>query len=318
MEGACMKALVILSFFGIGFLCAGRGEEPRQLWLVLGAPGEESFVSDFAAQAEAWRAAAERAGDVSVREIRDRAALETACHSAAVNSSPELWVVLVGHGTFDGRTAKFNFEGPDVSAAECADWLRGRTGPLMFVHTGECSGPFVPAMSGKERVVITATQSGSEVVTTRFGGFLAKAWAEEAADLDRDGTVSLLEAFLVASGRTTEFYEQRRRLVTEHALLDDNGDGKGTRADWFDGLRVVRKSADGALADGRRARGIVLVPGEADRGLGGEQRARRARLEEEVEALRGRRQEMGDEAWYDALEAKLLELGALRHGKLIP
>jgi len=170
---------------------------------------------------------------------------------------------------------------------------------------------FPPALSGKDRVVITATQSGSEVVTTRFGGYLAEAWDDPAADLNRDGAVSLLEAFLVASGRTQEFYETERRLASEHALIDDHGDGKGTRADWFEGLRVVRKSTDGAAADGGRARKIHLVPGPADRGLTAEQRARRDQLEEEIEALRGRRAELGDEPWYDALEAKLLELGKL-------
>ena len=298
--------------FALSVAAGSSAAEPRQLWLVLGAPGEESFAADFAAQTASWRAAAEVAGDLQVREIRDRAALQAACLSPAASQTPELWIVLIGHGTFDGRIAKFNLEGPDVAASELAEWLRPRVGSLAVIHTGECSSPFLPPLAGPDRVIITATQSGSEVVTTRFGGRLAQAWLDPAADLDRDGAISLLEAFLIASGRTTEFYEQRGRLVSEHALLEDNGDGKGTRADWFEGLRVVRKSADGAAPDGGRARGMTLAPSASDRGLSAEQRARRARMEAEIETLRGRRAEMGDAAWYDAVEAVLLELGKLR------
>ena len=37
-----------------------------------------------------------------------------------------------------------------------------------------------------------------------------------------------LEAFLFASRKTTEFYKAENRLATEHALIEDNGDGLGT------------------------------------------------------------------------------------------
>lgn len=291
------------------------GPLPRQLWLVIGAPGEERFADDFGQQAELWKAEAGRAGDLEVREFRGREAFEAACRVQEIDSWAELWIVLIGHGTYDGRTAKFNLEGPDVAAAELADWLSTRKRPLVIVHTGECSGPFLPPLSGAGRVVITATQSGSEVVATRFGGSLAKAWRDPIADLNRDGAISVLEAFLVGAQGTRQFYERDRRLMPEHALIDDNGDGKGTRPEWFEGLRVVKKSTDGAVPDGGLARRLHLVPGPADQGLSAEQRARRDELEGEIEALRERREEMGDEAWYRELERKFLELGSLLGGQ---
>jgi len=111
----------------LGLIAWAGAAEPRQLWLVLGAPGEEMFAKDFAQQAERWRAGAERAGDSEVLEIGDRSAFERAIHSGEANRSPELWIVLIGHGTFDGRTAKFNLEGPDVSAPNSPDGSkRGR------------------------------------------------------------------------------------------------------------------------------------------------------------------------------------------------
>jgi len=293
-------------------LCA---DEPRLLLLVTGAPGEEAHGEAFAEQARIWAALARSAADFELEEPRDRAALEAVCRADRFRTAPEAWLVLIGHGTDDGRTAKFNLEGPDVAAGELADWISGRTGPLVVVHTGECSGGFVPALSGAGRVVVTATQSGQEVVLPRFGGELAAALGDAAADLDHDGQVSLLEAFLAASGRTAAFYEREGRLASEHALLDDNGDGKGTRADWFEGVRVVRRAAAGEEPDGKRARGLHLVPGPEDRRLTAEQRALRERLEGEVEALREKRAEMGDAAWYDALESLFVRLGELRAGQ---
>jgi hypothetical protein len=94
-------------------------------------------------------------------------------------------------------------------------------------------------------------------------------------------------------------------------LIDDNGDGKGTRADWFEGWRVTRKSAEGAPADGVASARMALVPAPSDRALTKEQRVRRDRLEDEIEALRGLREKMGEKGWYEQLEARFLELGKL-------
>jgi hypothetical protein len=319
MERLGMKARFRSEAVGVlailAMVPAWTADEPRLLLLVTGAPGEASHGKAFADQARAWSALAGAAGDFEIREPRGREELQEACRSGRFRAAPEVWIVLVGHGTDDGRTAKFNLEGPDVAAGELSEWIQERTGPLVVVHAGECSGGFVPALSGPGRVVVTATQSGHEVVLPRFGGELAAALGDAAADLDQDGQVSVLEAFLAASARTAAFYEREGRLASEHALLDDNGDGKGTRADWFEGVRVVRRAADGEEADGKRARGLHLVPGAEDRKLTAEQRALRERLEAEVEALRGKRGEMGDAAWYDALEALFVRLGELRGGQ---
>jgi hypothetical protein len=309
----CIMAILSIAAWALGAE-SGEPQAKRLLWLVMGAPGEERFARDFAAQADLWKKEAARAGDVDLREILGREALQAACSSDEGRRSPELWIVLIGHGTFDGRVAKFNLEGPDVAAQELAVWLSARTQPLVLIHTGECSGPFLPALSAKNRVIVTATQSGSEVVATRFGGHFAAAMGEPLSDLNRDGAVSVLEAFLVGAQRTAEFYEQDRRLLSEHALIDDTGDGKGTRADWFEGGRATRKSLDGAAADGVRAGRISLVPGPADQGLSGEERLRRDQLEEEIESLRNRRGKMGEKEWYELLEAKFLELGSLLGG----
>src|ERR1019366_7106008 len=128
---------------------------------------------------------------------------------------------------YDGHSTKFNLRGPDISATDLAAALKPCLRPLAVIDCASASGPFINALSGPNRVIITATRSGSEVNATRFGGYLAKAIADPAADLDKDGQTSLLEAFLLASRETQQFYREAGRLATEHALLDDNGDGLG-------------------------------------------------------------------------------------------
>src|SRR4029077_12153134 len=133
-------------------------------------------------------------------------------------------------------------------------------------------------LSGTNRVVITATRSGNELNFTRFGEYFAKALADSRSDLDKDGQVSLLEAFLMASRHVTEFYKTEGRLMTEHALIDDNGDGQGTPADWFRGVRATKKARDGASLDGARANQVHLVLSQGELAVSADVRARRDAL----------------------------------------
>jgi len=90
-------------------------------------------------------------------------------------------------------------------------------------------------LSATNRVIITATRSGNEQNFARFGQYFAEAITSTDADLDKDGQVSLLEAFLIASRRTSEFYKVEGRLATEHALIDDNGTASAHRRIGFTG-----------------------------------------------------------------------------------
>ena len=167
------------------------------------------------------------------------------------------------------------------------------------------------ALSGTNRVVITATRSGYEQNFTRFGGHLAAALDDPAADLDQDGQTSLLESFLSASFRVAEFYKTEGRLATEHPLLDDNGDGLGTPADWFRGLRAVKRPKDRSALDGLRAHQLHLVRSATDDALTPEARRRRDELELAIAALRDTKSSLAEDAYYKRLEPLVLELARL-------
>lgn len=293
--------------------------EPRTtVVVVVGAEGSEEYGEQFRQWAERWQSAAERGQAQCVTigldepgEKPDRDLLQATLAGQAKSSSAPLWLVLIGHGTFDGKTARFNLRGPDVSPAELAPWLSAVQRPLAIIDCTSSSAPFLSALSGENRVVIAATRSGHEYNFARFGDYFSAAIADPRADLDKDDQTSLLEAFLLASAGVKEFYAQDRRLETEHALLDDNGDALGTPADWFQGVRAVKMAKDGAAPDGIRASQWCLVPSQREQELSAEARARRDELEGELARLRQRKGRLSDEEYLRLLEPVLVEIARL-------
>jgi len=296
--------------------------------VVVGAPGTPEYASQFGQWAAQWQAAAAKAGAESItigtsgagggndrerlRAVLAEKAAATAKAPATPNAAREpLWIVLIGHGTSDGREAKFNLRGPDVTDLELAEWLAPIKRPVAVLDCTSASGPFLNRLSGADRVIVTAAKSGHELNFARFGQYIAEAIADPRADLDKDGQVSLLEAFLTASSRVNEYYRTHSQLATEHALLDDNGDKLGTPADWFRGVRATRRAKDGAALDGLRAHQFHLIPSDRERDIPPAVRQRRNQLELSVAALRDEKNKLGADEYYKRLEPLLIELARL-------
>ena len=141
-----------------------------------------------------------------------------------------LLVVLIGHGTFDGTDAKFNLVGPDLESAEWAALIRPLPGLVVVVNTSSASFPFLERLAGprpSSSPPPTRRRSGS---IRSFPEYFIHALIDPTADLDKNGRISVWEAFASASGGVRRHYQQRGQLSTERALLDDNGDGVGNDA----------------------------------------------------------------------------------------
>ncbi len=290
--------------------------------IVTGAAGEEEFGKQFTAWSDAWRKAGNLGGArvISIGAtnaaaagggLTDRERLQGALAAEAKQTEGDLWLVLLGHGTFDGKEAKFNLVGPDLAASDLADWLKPMRRPLAIVDTSSASGAFIKKLSAPGRVIVTATRSGSEENYARFGDYLAAAIIDPLADLDRDGQISLLEAFIAASHKVVEFYRSEGRLATEHALLDDNADGLGTPPDWFRGTRAVKRATEGGAPDGLLAAQLCLVPSDFEKRLTPAQRQRRGELETALARLRDLKSKLTETEYYQQLEPVLLELARL-------
>lgn len=302
-------------------------EPPPQVIVVVGAAGSAEFGDQFQTWAQRWKTAADQGGaecqviglSEQPPESTDRQTLlESLGRLAKPNpdstgTSP-LWLVLIGHGTFDGKTARFNLRGPDLSAAELAAALQPLSVPVAVINCASASGPFVNSLSAPGRVVITATRSGSEYNFARFGDGFSAALIDLAADLDKDEQVSLLEAFLAAAAKVREFYADAGRLATEHPLLDDNGDRLGTPADWFEGVVAVKTAKSGARPDGSFASQWTLVRSAIEQELSSEIRARRDQLEQQLARLRQQKGKLDEDDYLDLIEPVLLELSRLGQG----
>lgn len=161
---------------------------------------------------------------------------------ARLRADDVLLVLLIGHGSFDGTEAKFNLVGPDLSSAEWSALLKPLPGQIVIVDTTAASFPFLEHLAGPRRVVITATDSVGQRFDTIFPEFFVRALTDPAADIDKNGRVSVWEAFTAASLGVRRYYTQRGQLATERALIDDNGDGVGREAggDGTDGSASSR------------------------------------------------------------------------------
>jgi hypothetical protein len=312
----------MLSPFLVIALCgiASGAEDRPCVLIVVGAPGAPEYAAQFRQWADQWQAAAAKAGAESIQigqstesgvSDRDRLQSTLADRSKSKAGREPLWIVLIGHGTYDGREAKFNLRGPDVADVELARWLAPLKRPVVVLNCSSASGPFINRLSGSDRYIITATKSGHETNYARFGEYVTAAITDPRADLDKDGQISLLEAFLTASRRVEEYYRTHSQLASEHALLDDNGDGQGTPADWFHGTRATRHARDGAALDGLRAHQVHLILSDRERGIPAQTRQRRDQLELQIAALRDQKAKLAEDDYYHRLETLLVELGRL-------
>ncbi len=292
--------------------------ETPSIITVLGASGEDAYSTNFLSQVRQWKSISAESharlveiGTDSNPKTNDLTALGDTLRLEPKDGADPLWLILIGHGTFDGHDARFNLRGPDLSAAQLAAWLQPFRRIVVVIDTTSGSAPFINTLSATNRVIISATKSGNELNFARFGQYLAEALSNPASDLDHDGSISLLEIFLAAAARVREFYQTENRLVTEHALIDDNGDQKGTPAEWFRGVRVTQAPKDGSKPDGLLANRIFLKPDPSEQNWTPEVRAGRDRLEDAIQELREKKSAMAETEYLKKLETLLLELAEI-------
>jgi hypothetical protein len=282
--------------------------------IIAGASGEPAYAKQFLQWTLSLRAAL--SGRFGFAEDRLKVLAEKPSDSATapatadevqkvfaslrteLNGDSLLFVFLIGHGSFD-KEAKFNLVGRDLSAAEYNGLFAALpTQRIVILNMASASGEFIKPLAAKGRIVVTATRSGQENNATRFMEYFLVALKATDADADQDGHISVLEAFNYTNRLTAEFYTRAGRLATEHALLDDNGDGVGhgkmeagdgllARATYLDSLSVAQASANVAVAKLIRDR---------------------TRLEGEIAQLIGRKSSMPEADYEKELERLFIEL----------
>jgi hypothetical protein len=293
-----LRLLLLTSFLSV--LSTSAFAQQTHLVVITGVPGDEEHAQKFHKWATTFIDAAKTKDAVPDANITllagtqaTKAGVEKAFADLAsrVKGADAVLVLLLGHGSFNGTQAAFNLPGPDLTVEEWAKLLgRLPAQRVAFVDTSSSSGAFLPAVAAPGRVVITATKTGGERNETQFPEYFVAAFNDPAADRDRNGHVSLAEAFDYAKTKVVQAFQQKGLLLTEHAVMDDGGGGLAAT------LFLGTGRAEGALA--------VDLSDPAMKKLADEKDA----IDQQIAALRLKKSAMA-EAQYDAqLEQLLTEL----------
>ena len=290
----------------------------RYALIVSGAAGGETYAQKY----DKWRVAltktleqtfgyaadrvivlAEADGDGVQKATRENVQRAIGDLRKRITKDDQLLVLLIGHGTsIDGEDAKFNLVGPDLSATEWADLIRPIPGRVVFVDTTGASFPFLGRLAGRGRIVLTATDAAAQQFETVFPEYFVKAFNDPAADLDKNGRVSVWEAFTYASAGVRDWFEQKGQLPTERPLLDDTGAGIGREAQnpGTDGAvaRVTYLEPEPPVALPADAAQAVLVK-------------RRIALEAQFEELKARKESTPPDQYAAEMEKLLVEIARI-------
>jgi hypothetical protein len=267
-----------------------RAQTTRAL-IISGVSGEPRLAQQFERDVASMRQAlSTRFGATAVALTEtstprsDKAGITQALQTLARDSKQgeQVLIVLVGHASAQGGDVRFNIPGPDITADEIAralEPLQGRD--LAIVVATSSSGAFISPLNGAGRTIVTATKSGGQNEEVVFAGHFAKALSEDVADINKDGGVSLTEAFEYSKREVARFYQQHNRIATEQATLS------GAGADGFVLRRASAKASDPAL-----------------------QRlyAERQKIEHDLSALRDRKATMRQNAYEIELQRLLVML----------
>ncbi len=147
-----------------------------------------------------------------------------------IGPEDDLFLFMIGHGSHLQGASKINVPGPDVSADAISAWLATLSPRrLTVINSASASAGFINVLSGPGRIVSTATKSIEEKNATVFMEHFINGLEDGSADINRDTRISVYEACEQAAVLTRAWYESEGLIATEHALLDDNGDGRGSR-----------------------------------------------------------------------------------------
>jgi hypothetical protein len=288
----CGVRLLLLVFLIAGLLAQNAPAKTFYL-IVAGLGAEPDYDLRFSGLAkEAEKSLRGAGGDDNITTLISPASTKVAVRGAladitrSATARDSVVVLLIGHGSFDGVDYKFNLPGPDLSAAELADDLNKIPATRqLVVDTSSASGAALKPLERPGRVVVTATRDGAETNATVFARFWVEALHDNSADTDKNEVVTALEAFNFAQRKTAKFYEEQKRIATEHPVLSD-----ASKASQF---TVIRFGSEAASAADPAKKQLM---------------ATRDDLEAKIDALKQEKNTLAPELYKTRLTALLLQL----------
>lgn len=188
--------------------------------------------------------------DAAGASTADRIAEAVQVHASAMTPADRFVFYYAGQANPVGDSLRFNLPGPDITQDDLARWFASiQAGVQLVVLDCPHAAVAARALARSGRVVVLAS-TAEQAHATRFGTHFVSALTRVESDANRDGNVSVLEAFAAAAREIEKWYQDRQLLPTETPCMEDNGDGRPVERPW-------RYEQDGG--DGRLAAGLVLA-----------------------------------------------------------
>ena len=317
---------MMLGLILCGVACAGSASAERYHVIITGSGGEQPYIDKFQGWGERLQRVlveqlgahspyvyllteAANADDEGIEARSDVESIRSVFEIIAeqMNTDDSLFVYLIGHGSYFKSISRFHVPGTDLTVEQMAEFLEPfKDHQVVIVNGSSASAVYINELSGPKRVICTATKSVTEFNATEFMGHFIECLEDGSADRNRDERITVFEACQQAAQLTDAWYISNGYIPTEHAILDDNGDGQGTRLTWDQTMQNDLAQAHNDDEDGDFARQIFLKDYVFPEGVPQEWIDEYTGAMNEVEALRLRKPELDESEYYSELEKLFL------------
>ncbi|MFP6585041.1 MAG: hypothetical protein VCD00_21095 [Candidatus Hydrogenedentota bacterium] len=320
-----MKKLLFIWMLGAG--CALQQVHADAYHVIIcGSGGEEEFVEKFQSWGERLEGALIETVDVPSSNVylltegvmtetppmavstidSIRSVFEIVANQAGEDDS--VFIYLIGHGSFYKSISRVHIPGIDMTVTDFASYIDSLSvKELVIVNGTSTSAAYINELSGPGRIICSATKSVTEFNATEFMAHFVEGLEDGSADRNRDERITIYEACQQAAELTDAWYISSGYIPTEHAILDDNGDGQGTRLTWdmtagFDPSVKEAAGQDGAFAKSVFLKNYVFPEGVSQEWIDQYMDAMDA-----VDALKQQKLDLEEEAYFERLESLFLD-----------
>jgi len=277
--------LILAGFLALLALQRSSIAASPQGLILCGSSGEDAYRTKFAGWSNRLHSVLIKAGfaESNIRILREPesgkppdessislASIQSALENIAKMVTPQddLFIFMIGHGSFINKETRFLIPGPDLNSAQLKSMLAPiKARRVIVIDSTASSAGFINELSGPNRIICTATKSVNEVNAANFMEYFIQGLEEGSADSNRDERISVLEACRQAGFLTEAGFQDRGLVPTEHCILDDNGDELGTRVlDISDSEKIAspdqagKTAAEGALSANCFIKDFIFPP----------------------------------------------------------
>lgn len=237
---------------------------------------------------------------ITAQSVRER----FASLANTLTEHDDLFVFMIGHGSWIREESRFHIPGEDLTADDMLEWITGlETRSFVLINTTSSSAGFINTLSDEGRIICTATRDPSQVNATEFMEHFLQGIEDLSADRNRDEQISVLEACERAAELTGRWYEEQGYIVSETALLEDNGDHLGSRLP----IAPPAEDEDPDTLDGVSSSAVWLLPFPVPEGVPAGLLERYVELLATIDTIKGQKATLSSEEYYNTLEEKLIE-----------